>query len=104
MKKDRNCGMAVYPQVVPNFGGAIMPGQMIPMPGVDGGMMSYPSSGMMNVPSGSTTTTQNNYGSSDLNNLTNKVNSLEQRVNRLENLVNNGTYSNGYNSSNFQMM
>ena len=34
MKKERDCGMAypVYPQMVPNFGGMMMPGQMIPMP------------------------------------------------------------------------
>ena len=46
MKKDRDCGgMAypVYPQMVPNYGGMVMPGQMIPMPG---GM----NMGMTNVP------------------------------------------------------
>ena len=98
MKKDRNCGgYPVYPQMVPSFGGMVMPGQMIPMP--LNNMANYPSSGMMNVPGSTTTTTQNNYGTSDLSNLTSK-----QRVNRLENLVNNGTYSNNYNSSNYQMM
>lgn len=96
MKKDRNCGMV---GIVPNYGG-VMPGGVIPMPG----MMNYPSFGMSNIPNGSTTNTLNNYGSSDLSSLTNQVNSLEQRVSRLENLVNNGSYSNGYNSSNYQMM
>ena len=46
VKKDRDCGgMAypVYPQMVPNYGGMVMPGQMIPMPG---GM----NMGMTNVP------------------------------------------------------
>lgn len=100
MKKDRNCGgYPIYPQMVPSFGGMVMPGQMIPM---QGGMINYPNYGMMSVPGSSTT--QNNYGTSDLSNLTNQVNSLEQRVNRLENLVSNGTYSNNYNSSNYQMM
>ena len=96
MKKDRNCGMA---GMVPNYGGAIMPGGVIPMPG----MVSYPNYGMTGVPN-STTNTLNNYGSSGLSSLTNQVNSLEQRVNRLENLVNNGSYSNGYNSTNYQIM
>lgn len=102
MKKDRNCGgYPVYPQMVPSFGGVVMPSQMIPMPG--GNMVNYPSN-MMNIPNSPSTTTQNNYGYSDLNGITNQINSLEQRVSRLENLVNNGTYSNNYNSSNYQMM
>lgn len=97
MKKDRNCGgMPIYPNMVPNFGGVVMPGQMIPM---QGSMMNMPMNDTF-----TTTTTQTNYTSSDLNTLTNQINSLEQRVNRLENLVNNGTYSNNYNSSNYQMM
>ena len=97
MKKDRNCGMGNYAGMVPNYGGMVMPG-VFPMPG----MIDYPISGFNNVPNNSTTL--NNYGAGDLTNLSNKVNSLEQRINRLENLVNNGTYSNGYNSSNYQMM
>ena len=42
MKKDRDCGMAypIYPNMVPNFGGVLMPGQMVPMPNM----------GMTNVP------------------------------------------------------
>lgn len=94
MKKDRNCNMGI----MPNYGGIIMPGGPMPMPGV----MNYPMSGMTNVPGEQTIL--NNYGSSDTQNLTNKINSLEQRINRLENLVNNGTFSNNYNSSNYQMM
>ncbi len=86
MKKDRNCmGYPVYPQMIPNFNGMVMPGEMIPMPG------NY----MMNVP-------QTSNSSSDINTLTNQINSLEQRVRRLENIVNNGTGN--YNSSNYQMM
>ncbi len=103
MKKDRNCGgYPIYPQMIPSFGGMVMPDQMITMPGNN--VMGYPNNGMMNVPGGSTTTLQNNYGSSDLSNLTSQVSSLEQRVSRLENLVNNGTYSSNYNTSNYQMM
>ena len=97
MKKDRNCGMGNYAGMAPNYGGMVMPG-VFPMPGA----MNYPLSGYENVPNSSTGL--NSYGSPDLTNLSNKVNSLEQRINRLENLVNNGTYSNGYNSSNYQMM
>ena len=93
MKKDRNCGMAIYPNMVPNYGGMVMPGQMIPMPGGNFG------SGMMPP----TTNTQNNYGT-DLSSITNQINSLEQRVSRLENLVNGTGYSTNYNSTNYQMM
>lgn len=96
LKKDRNCGMG-YAGMVPNYGGMVMPGAF-PMPG----MMSYPTSGFGNVPSSSTNL--NNYGSQDYSSLSNQINSLEQRVSRLESLVNNGTYSNSYNSSNYQMM
>ncbi len=96
LKKDRNC-MGGY-GMAPNYG-MVMPGGVIPMPGV----MNYPTSNFGNIPAGMTNTL-NNYGSSDLSILSNKINSLEQRVNRLENLVNNGSYSNSYNSSNYQMM
>lgn len=95
VKKNRDCGgMAypVYPQMVPNYGGMVMPGQMIPMPG---GM----NMGMTNVP---LTSVQSTINSNDLNNLTNQVNNLEQRVTRLENMVSNT--NNSYNSSNYQMM
>lgn len=95
MKKDRDCGMGypVYPQMVPNFGGMVMPGQMIPMP-------NNMNMGMTNVP---LTSVQSTINSNDLNNLTNQVNNLEQRVTRLENMVNKNNYNN-YNSSNYQMM
>lgn len=96
LKKDRNC-MGGYSGMIPNYG--IMPGGVIPMPGV----MNYPTSNFGNVPDG-ITNNLNSYGSSDFSNLSNKINSLEQRINRLENLVNNGSYSNNYNSSNYQMM
>lgn len=94
MKKDRDCGgMAypVYPQMVPNFGGMVMPGQMIPMPG---------NMGMNNVP---LTSVQSTINSSDLSTLSNQVSNLEQRVTRLENAINKSNYNN-YNSSNYQMM
>lgn len=94
MKKDRDCGgMAypVYPGMVPNFGGMVMPGQMIPMPG---------NMGMTNVP---LTSVQSTINSNDLTNLTNQVNNLESRVSRLENMVNKNNYGN-YNTSNYQMM
>ena len=96
MKKDRDCGgMAypVYPQMVPNYGGMVMPGQMIPMP-------SSMNMGMSNVP---LTSVQSTINSNDLSALTNQVNNLEQRVTRLENTVNKNNYNN-YNSSNYQMM
>ena len=76
--------------MVPNFGNVGV-GQMVPM---QGSIMNYPDGYLM----------QNNYGQFDLSNITNQINSLEQRVNRLENLVNNNSYSNNYNSSNYQMM
>ena len=94
MKKDRDCmGMSypVYPQMVPNFGGMVMPGQMIPMPG---------NIGMSNVPLNSVQSTIN---SNDLSALTNQISNLEQRVTVLENKVNKNNYNN-YNSSNYQMM
>lgn len=93
VKKDRDCGMGypVYPQMVPNYGGMVMPGQMIPMPN---------SMGMTNVP---LTSVQSTINSNDLSALTNQVNNLEQRVTRLENTVNKNSYNN-YNSSNYQMM
>ena len=97
VKKDRDCGgMAypVYPQMVPNFGGMVMPGQMIPMPNNNMGV------GMTNVP---LTSVQSTINSNDLTNLTNQVNNLEQRVTRLENTVNKTNYNN-YNSSNYPMM
>ncbi len=90
MKKERDCGgMAypVYPQMVPNFGGMIMPGQMIPMPN------------NMNVP---LTSVQSTINSNDLSALSNEISNLEQRVTRLENTINK-SYNN-YNSSNYQMM
>lgn len=94
MKKDRDCGgMAypVYPQMVPNFGGMVMPGQMIPMPG---------NMGMGNVP---LTSVQSTINSNDLGALSNQISNLEQRVTRLENTINKTNYNN-YNSSNYQMM
>ena len=50
VKKDRDCGgMAypVYPQMVPNFGGMVMPGQMIPMPNMNMGMSTGMNAGMV---------------------------------------------------------
>ena len=91
MKKDRNWGMGMKMGLVPNYSGMVMPGGVIPMPGA-----AYPTGGIPN--------SLNNYGSTDLSTLSNQLNSLEQRVNRLENLVGNGSYSNNYNSSNYQMM
>lgn len=79
-------GYPVYPQMMPNYGGMVMPGQMIPMPS--------------NIPMGSV---QSSYNSSDISNLSNQINNLEQRVSRLESMINKGSYSN-YNSSNYQMM
>ena len=81
MKKDRNCGMNVYPNMMP----VIMPGQMIPMPG---------EMNSVQIP-------QNNYNN---NSLSNQINSLEQRVRRLESIVNGSNYSSNYNSTNYQMM
>ena len=85
MKKDRDCAMGypVYP--MPNFGGMMMPGQMVPMPN--------------NIPF----TNQSTINSSDISALANQVSNLEQRVSRLESIVKNNNYSN-YNSSNYQMM
>ncbi len=86
VKKDRNCGgYPVYPQMVPNFGP--VPGQVIPMP-------AYVSQGQM----GQT------YSDGQVSSLSNRLNSLEQRVSNLESMINKGTYSNSYNSTNYQMM
>ena len=95
MKKERDCGMAypVYPQMVPNFGGMMMPGQMIPMP-------NSMNMGMGNAP---LTSVQSTINSSDLSTLSNQVSNLEQRVTRLENTINKNNYGN-YNTSNYQMM
>lgn len=96
VKKDRDCGgMAypVYPQMVPNFGGMVMPGQMIPVPG---GNMNM---GMSNVP---LTSVQSTINSNDLSALSNQISNLEQRVTKLENIINSSNYN--YNSSNYQMM
>ena len=94
MKKDRDCGMGypVYPQMVPNFGGMVMPGQMIPMP-------NNMNMGMTNVP---LTSVQSTINSNDLNNLTNQVNNLEQRVTRLEAIYSNNT-TNIYNEPDSSM-
>lgn len=98
MKKDRDCGgmgYPVYPGMVPNFGGMVMPGQMIPMPNnMNMGI------GMSNVP---LTSVQSTINSSDLSSLSSQISNLEQRVTRLENTVNKANYSN-YNTSNYQMM
>ena len=83
MKKDRNAGMTpMYPGMVPNYGGMVLPGQVIPMP-------YYQEQGCM--------------GDNQINSLMTKVNNLEQRVTRLENTV-QGTNGSNYNSSNYQMM
>lgn len=85
MKKDRNAGaMPVYPGMIPNYGGIVMPGQMIPMP-----YYQDQSCPMAN--------------NSELNSLMTRVNNLEQRVRILENTV-QGSSSSNYNSTNYQMM
>ena len=84
LKKDRNCG-APYP-LYPMYGN-MMP---YPMP-IN---TTSPMIGMSNTPS---------YTTSEINTLSNQINSLEQRVSNLENMINK-SYSNGYNSSNYQMM
>ena len=91
VKKDRDCGMAypIYPNMVPNFGGVLMPGQMVPMPNM----------GMTNVP---LTSVQSTINSNDLSDLSNQISNLEQRVTKLENIINSSNYN--YNSSNYQMM
>ena len=91
VKKDRDCGMAypIYPNMVPNFGGVLMPGQMVPMPNM----------GMTNVP---LTSVQSTINSNDLSSLSNQISNLEQRVTKLENIINSSNYN--YNSSNYQMM
>ena len=93
MKKNRDCGMGypVYPGMMPNYGGMVMPGQMIPMPN---------NIGFNNVPLGSVQSTVN---SNELSTLSNQVSNLEKRVTRWENMVNQNNYGN-YNASNYQMM
>ncbi len=88
MKKDRNCGSyPVYPQMVPNFGGPVMPGQVIPMP--------------QQTPYMTGSNVSNN--SNEISMLNNRINNLEQRVTNLENMVKPYS-SNNYNTSNYQMM
>ena len=79
MRKDRNCGMMGYPQIVP--------GMMPMMPG-------YTNVSDINY---------DNYDNNSIQRMNNRINSLEQRISKLESIVNNG-YSNNYNSSNYQMM
>lgn len=88
MKKERDCNMAVYPGMMPNFG-------MNPM-----SSYGMPMTFMGETP---TTNTQNNYGN-DLGSLSNQVNSLEQRINRLESIVGGSNYNTNYNPNNFQVM
>ena len=85
LKKDRNCGMnpVMYSGAIPMGG---MPGPLpMPMP--------------MNTPY----INEINYGNQDLSSIQNQIATLERRVTNLENVV-NGSYSNNYNSSNYQMM
>lgn len=82
MKKDRNCGYPVYP----NMGGMPMP---LPM---------YPNQGF--YPNYNTEA-----NTSEINMLEGKINNLEKRVNALENIVkqNYNNYNN-YSTNNYQMM
>ena len=84
MKKDRNCNMGP----MPIYGNIPAAGNMMPIPG----MINYPITGMTNIPVDNTS------------DITNQINELKNRVTRLENIINNGAYSNNYNSTNYQMM
>ena len=88
LKKERNC--AGYP-VYPNMGGMPMPLPMYPNMNMCPSMNMYPSANM----------SQDNMN--ELNTLKSKINNLEQRVTAIENVINN-SYSNNYNTSNYQMM
>ena len=96
MKKDRNCGNATPYPIYPMYG--------MPMQSMQGAypMMNMPMPLPMPAPTTSMNTTTG-YTTSEINTLSNRINSLEQRVSNLENIVNK-SYSNNYNTSNYQMM
>ena len=79
MKKDRNCGMPMYPYPMPNM----MPG--IPPMGIPYMDNNYP---------------QNN-SQNDLSSLKSQISSLERRISNLESLVGGNTT---YNTNNYQML
>ncbi len=102
LKKDRNCGGTPYP-IYPNMYGGAIPMQAMggPMTGVQMPMpmpMATPTPIM-----GSTMAGSASYTASEINTLSQQVNSLEQRVSNLENMINK-SYSNNYNTANYQMM
>lgn len=106
LKKDRNCGATPYPVYPQMYGGAMpiqgMPGQGMPGPLPIAGVempMPLPMPAPTPVMGGSTPS----YTTSEINTLSNQINSLEQRVSNLENMVGK-SYSNNYNTSNYQMM
>lgn len=108
LKKDRNCGATPYP-VYPNMYGGV-PMQGMPMQGVAGPVpiagvempMPMPMPAPTPIMSGNMTSSPS-YTTSEINTLSQQVNSLEQRVSNLENMVSK-SYSNNYNTSNYQMM
>ena len=87
VKKDRNCGM-----------NPIMYSGMIPMNNLPG-----PLPMPMNMQAPNPYINEINYNNQDYSSLQSQIAALENRVSNLENIVNN-SYSNNYNSSNYQMM
>lgn len=109
LKKDRNCGGTPYP-VYPQMYGGAMPIQGMPMQGMAGPIpiagVEMPMPMPMAAPTpimNNSITSSPNYTTSEINTLSQQVNSLEQRVSNLENMVSK-SYSNNYNTSNYQMM
>ena len=93
MKKNRNCGMNMYPaytQAMP------MMGMQPPFPG------PIP---MMNTAAQQYQNYNNAYNNveSQMNNIQEQINSLENRVAKLE-AKNSTTYNNKYNDSNYYML
>ena len=88
MKKNRNCGMPMYPTYT----------QMMPMMGIQPPTSPMP---IFN-PTQTMTNTYNNV-EQQINNIQEQLNSLENRVSKLES-KNTTTYNNKYNDSNYYML
>ena len=98
MKKNRNCGMTMYPtytQSMPMMG--IQPPMVTPMP------MINPNNNQQSQYQ-TYTNTYNNF-QEQINNIQEQLNSLENRGSKLESKnINNTTYNNKYNDSNYYML
>lgn len=105
MKKDRNFGSPypVYPQMGMPYPNMAMPG-MMPNMGPNMGMPGMMPTTITSDLIGSCPNSQNSNCNQQIGSLEQRVSTLEKKVTTLENLYNSGSYSNNYNSSNYQML